>query len=159
MPDYYKIEVPESSVEELDTYKINNDPIQEFYTEFLEDYDFQYDFLPYPFLYQLYVGWMRKTNPEGKLVKQKKFTSDLKKIVQKKPECIWVPLEQDERQRGSTYMKKPDLILLEYDELADWRNDRYSGSPDIMKQAELNPIKASKTYNGLKRKGCHTEEQ
>ena len=102
---------------------------------------------------------MRKTNPEGKLVKQNKFTSELKRIVQKKPDSIWTPLGKDERKRGSTYMDKHDLILLEYDELAEWRDWRYNGSHDPEKQASPNAVKIGKTYNGLMRKTCYTEKQ
>ena len=58
--DYYSLSFPDACKNTLEEYKEFNDPIQEYFNEFSQE--FAWDLVPFPFMYDLYKKWLAATD-------------------------------------------------------------------------------------------------
>lgn len=87
--DVKELSQPEASKDVLEEFKDANDPVREFWK--WAEPQLVWDFQPYEWLYELYLAWSRKANPEGRVGKQKTFTSQLKTIIDDLGHDHWEP--------------------------------------------------------------------
>lgn len=98
-----------------------------------------WQFIPYTYLYDLYVAWYTRNFPSGKPVGSPAFKIDCMNWVDKHPEW-WTNV--DKSVRGGRNMDAPQLLSAEYD-LKDWLNPDYHGA-DLEKRC----VCAKKVYRG-----------
>lgn len=131
---------PEACTEVMDEFRVANDPVADFWTEF-ED-QFVWDLLPSPFLYDLFKVWFLRTRPSGIPLSQNEFTRQLREMVS---DSTW---EYTKGKRPGSAMSTPELLIDEYG-LFDWMNSSYRGS-DPNGRCLPHPLK--ETYRGFVRK-------
>ena len=85
--DYDRFSEPAACKQLLEEYKIYNDNIQEFWAEFSNI--FEWDLLPYDFLYDLYLSWFRRDIPSGIATKKSEFKATMRTIAANDP--VWRP--------------------------------------------------------------------
>ena len=142
MPDYYKLDEPESCVKVLNEYKDFNNPVRQFFEEMSPL--FKWDLLPFSFLYELYKAWFRKNAPNGQLQSRNTFIPDIINIATSTGN--WYCLDKSKNIRSGNRMDDPEPLIAMYD-LADWKNPRYTGNDiDRISTTEVKPF-----YRGLLR--------
>ncbi len=77
--DYDELSEPAACKELLHEFQVSNDTVLEFCEEFFPQ--FQWTFLPYDFLFELYKAWSFKMTPSGKPLSYKAFRHDLGAVV------------------------------------------------------------------------------
>lgn len=134
---------PDVSNKFIAQYQEMNNPIIQYWDEFAEQ--FAWDLLPTQFLYDLYVQWSKRNNPNGKEMSRRTFVDELKLVIETDPdwECKF---ERNENTRTGDFMKEDEPLISEFN-LTGWMSD-YNGS-DAKKKRDF-PRKAM--YRGLKRK-------
>ncbi|MGO1452644.1 MAG: DNA primase family protein [Brevibacterium yomogidense] len=100
MDDYYALDVPASSQKMLDDYKAFNDPVRAFWFEFRES--FQWDLLPFTFLYDLFKGWFKEQHPSGRPISNRQFIEHIASVIEADEE--W-HVDPDTRRRWRTMTK------------------------------------------------------
>lgn len=120
--NYYHLSEPDGCIKVLEEYKEYNDPIRQFYLE-MEDC-FQWDLLPFKFLYELYKAWFRKNSPSGQIQGSHKFIQELLNVI--KTDNKWICTNKSQSVRSAGKMDKPEPLIEIYD-LTDWRNPTYMG--------------------------------
>ncbi len=137
-----EITVPQECINLLNEYKEMNNPIVSFLND-LQD-QFVWDLIPYNFLYDLYLKWSEKNNPNGKPKGRKNFTKDLKEILDANPDWQW----NDTRKsiRSMNRMEQYEPLILEYD-LKTWMNPEYKGN-DPQKKCDF---PRARSYYGITR--------
>lgn len=160
MPNYYKFDEPAACRRLLENYAIFNDNIREFWEEFRDQ--FMWNFLPFDFLYDLYLSWMKKVNPSGKPLSKSNFKQEMRQIVQTGPDwMVYVTKKGDEgRCRPGPYITQPEPLIDEYG-LHNWHNLTYliyptPNAPNAVPHMNLSGLKAS--YPGLIRKTPRTPQ-
>lgn len=116
--NYYELTAPKLCKEAMDTYKISNQPVFEFWKEL--KYQFKWTLLPFTFLYDLYKVWYSKNISKNGQEGRNKFISELRNIIRDDEE--W----EDSHQRSKGRMDVPEPLIAEY-ELVDWKNPNYTG--------------------------------
>lgn len=142
VPDYYELPRPEATELALAEYKIENDPVRAFWSEF-ED-EFVWDLLPFTFLYDLFKSWFGKTNPSGNPVGYRTFMTDLESLMRSVPEWSF---DRSAKIRPVKKMSQPEPLIAKY-QLVDWFNSMYSGK-DPLKLSTPDQLAAS--YRGVQR--------
>ena len=104
----------------LDEYKIDNDPVRQFWDELREE--FTWGVLPSKFVFDLYCGWMHKNIPNGKIQSRQSFKKDIKAILRN--DDMWCI--SNKKIRVKPYISAPEPLILEYN-LNDWKNAKYMG--------------------------------
>lgn len=132
---------PEACTAVMDEFRIMNDPVADFWTEF-ED-QFVWDLLPTVFLYDLFMTWFTKTRPSGIPLSRNEFTQQSKELLANS--TTW---KFTDCKRPGTSMINPEPLIAEYD-LTDWMNPSYRG-PDIYGKCVPHPQKTN--YRGFVRK-------
>ncbi len=141
--DYYELSVPKACEDVLRFYKEFNDPVRQFWMEFKDL--FEWDLLPYTFLYALYRQWFERNNPSGTIEGRNKFIEALRNVVA--DDDGWEPKRTDERVRSAGKMDSPELLICEYN-LVDWKNPNYTGgNPEHVCRPRL-----AESYAGLVRR-------
>lgn len=126
--DYYSLSFPDACKNTLEEYKEFNDPIQEYFNEFSQE--FAWDLVPFPFMYDLYKKWLAATNPKGAPVGRNTFIRQICNIVQN--DETWYCQDSKASVRSKGRMEKPEMLIIRYD-LEDWKNIKYHGhDPDII---------------------------
>ena len=140
--DYYTLSEPAACKNILDEYKSYNDPIRQFFEEMSPL--FQWDLLPFGFLYALYQSWFKKNAPNGGLVGKQTFINDIVNIT--KNDDNWFCVDKNAKVKTSNRMSLPEHLIMQYG-LTDWMNPMYRGgdADKICKPA----LQAS--YRGLQR--------
>lgn len=121
--DYYQLSEPEACKEVLDEYKEFNDPVRDFMDEMSDQ--FQWDLLPFSFLYDLYKAWFAKIQPSGSILGRNMFIADLIAVVNNHP--MWRCPGRKTLVKTSRKMDKPEYLILRYN-LKDWMNPTYTGT-------------------------------
>lgn len=125
--DYYSLLEPQACKDVLDEYKEFNDPVRQFFEEV--QYQFQWDLLPFPFLYELYKAWFKKNSPTGSIQGKNKFITEIVNVTKTSP--LWYCIDKTKTLRSTGKMDKPEPLIAQYG-LDDWKNPNYTGS-DINK--------------------------
>jgi putative DNA primase/helicase len=122
--NYYELPVPKACVDALESYKEFVDPVRAFMIEMMPL--FQWDLLPYQFLYDLFVAWYHRTSGGDRNIRgRSSFIKDVRKLVaQLYPD--W-DCTGDAPVRSGLRMSNPEPLILQYD-LKDWMNPIYSKS-------------------------------
>lgn len=126
--NYYTFSEPESTKEVLADYKESNDPVRMFWAEF--SFEFAWDLLPFPFLYDLYLAWSQRTNPSGAPLSLKNFNKDLLAIIDQDP--MWTCIDKRQQIRPAGRMDAPERLIHLYD-LKGWMNPHVKGTTDLDK--------------------------
>ena len=117
--DYYELDVPQTCIDMLEEFKLENDPVRQFAEEVFAEAT--WDLLPYKFMYDCYRHWFQRNVPSGRPVGRNAFLKSLKGLA---AECGW--LVQD-KVRSDGRMDRPEPLILEYD-VREWMNSGYTGS-------------------------------
>lgn len=108
---------PAVCAELLGQIRVENDPVLQFAEEFLDQ--FEWDLLPWKFLYAVYTAWMRKEVPSGHAVGLREFNKRLTAYVDTNPSCGWtVPRGEDDKQKTIRTMNRilgDEPLAVEYD--------------------------------------------
>lgn len=142
--NYYQLSEPEACLRTLEEYKEFNDPIRQFIDEMLPQC--VWDLLPFPFLYDLYKAWFKKTSPNGSIQGRNTFIEDLVATI--KDDDQWYCIKPSAKIRTGSRMDKPEYLIDKYN-LEDWMNPMYKTSPNT--QAKCSPFK-NESYRGLLRR-------
>ena len=117
--DYYELDVPQTCIDMLEEFKLENDPVRQFAEEVFAEAT--WDLLPYKFMYDCYRHWFQRNVPSGRPVGRNAFLKSLKGLA---AEYGW--LAQD-KVRSDGRMDRPEPLILEYD-VREWMNSGYTGS-------------------------------
>lgn len=121
--DYYSLSEPAACKDILNEYKEFNDPVRQYWDEFKDQ--FQWDLLPFTFLYDLYKEWFKKTSPSGSVLGKTGFVKDLLAILQ--PSDGWYCVDKSAKIRTANRMSGPEPLIIEY-KLDSWKNPTYKGN-------------------------------
>lgn len=121
--DYYTLSEPAACKDVLNEYKEFNDPVRQYWDEFKDQ--FQWDLLPFTFLYDLYKEWFKKTSPSGSILGKTGFIKDLLAIMQ--PDDGWYCADKSAKIRTANRMYGPEPLIIEY-KLDSWKNPTYKGN-------------------------------
>ena len=121
--DYYQLSEPDVCREVLDDYKEFNDPVRDFMEELSDQ--FQWDLLPFTFLYDLYKAWFTKIQPSGSVLGRNMFINDLIGVANTHP--VWRCQGKKALIKSAGKMDKPELLIAKYG-LQDWMNPNYRGT-------------------------------
>ena len=138
--NYYKLSEPASCVQALAEYKEYNDPVRQFFDELADE--FQWDLLPYKFLYDLFKSWFKQNQPSGTMIGKNTFINNLVQIV--KPENGWLA-DKTAQHTSAGRMSAPEPLTVTYG-LPEWQNSVYKGN-DIRKMSTFD--KPARVYRGL----------
>lgn len=142
--NFYTFDIPEVCQNALEEYKEYVDPVRSFCEEILPQCT--WSLLPFSFLYDLYVSWSHRTNPNGTVQGRNTFINDVLNVIKNSDtwEC------EDKRKKVNTgdKMDNPEPLIAEYD-LTKWMNRLYHG-PSLTR---LCSPTVSDSYRGLVRKG------
>lgn len=134
----------------LAEFQRENDSVLEFWEDHKEE--FQWDLLPKTFLYELFIAWLRKTNPGAETPpKLRMFWQRLREILEDSPD--WhVPVRPNDPSKVSAVrpagrMAAAEPLVLYYD-LKDWQNGAYSGNDPSRKAL---PAPLAPNYEGVLR--------
>lgn len=142
--NYYALSEPQSCKLALDEYKQYNDPLREFFDDMRDK--FQWDFLPFDFLYALYKIWYNKYMSSSKPVARNTFVKDIKSIISKDTDWYY----DDSRPTIGHKMDKFEPLILDY-KLEEWMDKSYHGNDET--KMVKNPIHYQKErWRGLTRK-------
>lgn len=139
MPDYYEFDIPAKVDGVLDEYKRANDPIREFW--FDHEADFQWDLLPYDFLYQVYVAWYKLNVPGSKPVAKQTFTTNIATIAD---QSLLFKTSKNPVTTGAK-LDKPEPLLSVY-QVAGWSPKQGSADP-----TRVSSINFRSSYRGIVR--------
>lgn len=134
---------PVACQELLAQFQRENNPVRDFWHEM--ESDLQWDLLPTSFLYDLFLGWFRKSHPSGVPVNRNEFTSQLVEILAGDPQ--WAFTDPQKKHRPGRKMLAPEPLIDTYG-LSDWTNKSYSGN-DVAKKCFPFPLRAN--YIGVVR--------
>lgn len=140
--NHYSLSEPQVCREALAEYKEFNDPVRSFCAEFLDQ--FEWDFVPFTFLYALYKAWWQRNSPSGTPQGRNTFINDILVVIRDNPE--WECQDKNRNVSTSTKMDAPEPLIWEYD-LKEWMDPHYSGN-DILKHCH--PLLKA-TYRGIER--------
>ncbi|MFT3663252.1 MAG: phage/plasmid primase, P4 family [Gordonia sp. (in: high G+C Gram-positive bacteria)] len=142
--DFDTLSEPRACAALLAEYKIANDPIRAFWDEISPE--LKWDLAPFPFVYDLYVAWMKRYMPNGKPVGKLAFTRSLVTVVQGDPGSRWVCDDHERQHRPGQRMSIPEPLIREYC-LEHW------GSPDASDRVRrCTQVETKSSYRGLLRK-------
>lgn len=142
--DYYVLDEPAASKAVLDEYKSYNDPVREFWMEHRDA--FQWDLLPFTFLYDLYKAWFSETTPNTSAVSSRKFISELMPLLDN--DSIWECEDKAKKIWSAERMDKPEPLIASYN-LKRWINE--TAAPADL-DGRCTPV-LSLNYRGINRKG------
>ncbi|PYI69745.1 ATPase [Arthrobacter livingstonensis] len=132
---------PPACEDALEEWFGTNNKVVGFWREF-ED-QFQWDLLPWAFLYDLYKEWFSKVEPSGKTEGYKPFIEALKSHLDDSQ--VWTT--PDKSVRPGQHMDAVEPLIAEFD-LRGWVNQSYTGN-DPVKKCMPAPLKDN--YRGLLR--------
>lgn len=139
--DFDEFTVPKTSAELLEEYREGNNPVQQYWNEFKDE--FAWDLLPTQFLYDLYLSWFQQVNPRGKPLSRHNFIEDLLPLATDFEDKT----RQKDKVRSNNKMDDDEPLITEYN-LLQWTNPNNKGKS--LKQ--YRDFKRKATYRGLLRK-------
>ena len=144
--NYYELSEPGGCVNVLDEYKEFNDPIRQFYEDFITRT--VWSFLPFPFLYEGYKAWFKKNSPNGIQLGRNSFQKELTKIIESQHNSEFRVHKKAYKLRAGE-CQQPEYLVLEYD-IKDWQNRSYMCGNN--RAAKATPVGVlSSSYLGLEK--------
>lgn len=141
--NFYVLSEPQACKDVLDTYKEFNDPIRQFFEELSPM--FQWDLLPFNFLYDVYKVWFKQNSPSGSPQGKNTFIKDITHIANSSNN--WMCIGSDKKIRTGKNMDKPEPLIITYG-LDDWKNQNYKGND---KNQICKPTNLAVMYRGITR--------
>ena len=141
--NFYKFSEPDICKNELNQYQEYNDTVLQFMSETFPD--FNWDLLPFSFLYDMFKAWFRKNNPNGYIQGKNVFITELLDNLNKFPE--WYCPGRDVPIRPGFRMCKIEPLLNEFGLYSDWGS--LYDIPNMKPSHRLKTV-----YRGLLRVGC-----
>jgi putative DNA primase/helicase len=139
---YYEFSEPPATKAVLAEYKEYNDPVRAFWNEFR--IKFNWDLLPFPFLYDLFKSWFAEQNPTGSVLSSQKFSADLLAVLES--DETWHCKDKRLKIRPGSMMDAVEPLIAEYD-LKKWMHPYYDGK-DVNKRCRP---ELSASYRGVQR--------
>lgn len=141
--EYENFIEPQACKMALEEYKLFNDPIRQFIDD-LQD-DLVWDFIPYPFLYDLYKEWYRENTPGGVVTNNRSFVNELKQVLDK---TVWY-IDPNPNNVQIINFSKPEPLIARYN-LVNWMN-KNDKTGEINKLCTPNISSLKSSYRGIKR--------
>lgn len=140
--DYHHFSEPAACKRLLAEYMADNDTIRQFAEDMLPQC--VWDLLPFKFLHELYIAWMKRNYPGTKPLGRNNFINDFLGILSEYPdwEC-----QGKKEYTSNGRMGKSEPLILEYN-LENWYNGTYTG-PDAAKRCVV--IQPKPKYRGILR--------
>lgn len=132
--DYYELSSPEACKEMLSEYKVYNDPVKQFADDVFPR--FMWDGLPWAFLYDLYLAWMKQNIPGSSVLGKHAFVLNIIQELKNWPE--WSCTDRNKTNRTGNKLDKYEPMIAEYD-LKAWQDGTYKGL-DLTKKFRPNPL-------------------
>lgn len=140
--NYYELPVPAACAIALDEYKEFVDPVRAFLIEMMPL--FSWKFLPYQFLYELYVAWYHRVSGGDRNVRGRaSFIKDVQNLL-KELYPNWT-YTGNTPMRPSGRIKGPEPLIAVYN-LENWMNPMYKTSSNT--DAKCSPVLVDK-YRGI----------
>ena len=130
--NFYELTAPQKCKDLLGAYKELNDPVREFINEFMDQ--FQWDLLPFDFIYDLYKAWYQECNPSGRPEGKNTMKRELTQLILSDPDLSAVWYIPDNAVYTRQTISCPEPLLLRYD-LENWVNPNTKTSRDRSKAA------------------------
>lgn len=143
MPDYDALSNPAACQEVLDEYRMTLDPVADFWSEF--EHQFQWDLVPYSFLFDLFRAWMQRVAPRREVGSQRSLTAALRDLLA--DDARWETPATAQRPSGR--MSGAEPLIAEY-ALEDWYNPKVN--PRTAKPTPLAQPVLKENYRGVVRK-------
>lgn len=121
---------PKACQDLLGDQKMFADPVRAFFGEVSGQ--LVWDFVPFEFLYALYISWFSENIPTGSPVAKTTFVDELMEIVEES--TTWRSSGKSQRVRPSGRMSDPEPLIVEYN-VAKWLNPMARNSNDVNKKA------------------------
>lgn len=141
--DYYELSEPVACKELLDEYKVYNDPLKQFADDVFPR--LAWDGVPFGFLYDLYVEWMKANIPGSTALGRHAFTHSLLQELKNWPQ--WYCKGQSAANHTGNLMDKYEPMIGEY-QLKKWMDPSYSGNNEALK---YRPKTLPHTFKGILR--------
>ncbi len=141
--NYYELSEPPATKALGEEYKEANDPVLTFWNEFREE--FEWDLLPFVFLYDLYKSWFQQMSPNGKCLSSQVFIGDLMTVL--RDDNTWECPDKTAKQRPGQRMSRGEPLIAEYN-LDQWKDPTYTGKDRHLIGRPL--LKAA--YRGVQRR-------
>lgn len=139
--DFDEFIVPAKSQEALEDYKEINNPVIQFWNE-MED-EFAWDLLPTQFLFDLFVGWYKRNNPNGIVMNKRSFMDTLTTHLD--GSTIWDNCFK-KQVKTVNKMDADEPLITQYN-LSNWYNEGYTGT----NMQQLRRFTRLQIYRGLVR--------
>ena len=123
--NYYNLSTPKVCEQALNEYKEFVDPVRAFAKDIFPK--LVWDFVPYKFLYDLFVAWYAENNRTERYASSlRRFLKDLRNVL---PELQLGWEDAAQPQRMGSYLTSPEPLIREYN-LTKWMDMRFQGNPD-----------------------------
>lgn len=139
--DFDEFIVPAKSQEALEDYKEINNPVIQFWNE-MED-EFAWDLLPTQFLFDLFVGWYKRNNPNGIVMNKRSFMDTLTTYLD--GSTTWDNCFK-KQVKTVNKMDADEPLITQYN-LSNWYNEGYTGT----NMQQLRRFTRLQIYRGLVR--------
>lgn len=148
--DFREFDIPPACDAILQDYREANDPVREFWADVCKpdvygEGGVSWSFLPYRFLYDLYVAWFKMTMPSGKCLNSRPFIKRLKAIIE--DDTDWEVVASPVRPKMLIGVTEP---LIEVYGLSNWMHRDYRGADPKMR-CTLDAGDFESSYVGLRR--------
>lgn len=147
MPAYYAFSGASAADEQMAEVQTENDPVRAFWTELRDE--FVWDLLPYPFLHDLYVAWLHRNVPEGRALSARRFTKELKLVLEGIGDDQWEATDTAVRPGG--LIASADPLVTDY-KLDGWRFSAFYQTPSMPKWEREKLTALKPNYRGLVRR-------
>lgn len=141
--NFYELSEPQACKNLLSDYRLYNNPVEDYWYHF-KDF-FEWNLLPYEFLYDLYKSYIKEVNPQSSVMGKNSFTRELRAVVRNDPTQQWVA-STTPRSRGENMSAREQLII-QYN-LRDYMRDYFISADPRM---DFSDEQKKKTYRGLLR--------
>lgn len=140
-PDYYEFTSVSACQKMLRQYQEFNDPVREYLDEMLPA--FQWDLVPYAFMYDLYKKWLAKNYPTEAPLGRNIFVRKIRQQLAKDP--VWEALQSSVK--PGKMMDKSENLMLEWD-LREWID-----SSDVTEEGSpVCQVVPKESYMGIRRR-------
>ena len=137
--NFYKLSTPASSQHLLNEYKVQNDPVRDFFYEL--EVETEWTLLPFDFIYDYYMAWFRKNNPNGTILGKYSLLEQIKRLAH---ESRVFDVKDKSPVKPGDKMDAIEPLIGKY-QLKDWSTPGKTGN------AYCRPAKIKSTYRGLVR--------
>lgn len=115
---------PPACQELLERFQRENSPVRDFWAEMADE--FVWDFVPLPFLWDLFTEWFKQNNPSGTQISRNEFKNQLEEIVWS--DADWDYKGPEQKVKPGQRMSAAEPLILDFD-LQEWMTPGKEGGP------------------------------